>query len=238
MTPRRGRPPITTGETQPMALFVGYRPRGGEATFADCLDALGLADDDLLSVGLQLKGSGFEGPQMTVRALKDMDLSEWDDRDVWVGLQPMRRVVYGRGSSGDVVDLVAIYADLDIGADKLPNEEAVWSVIEVLSAVLGAHPTYVTFSGHGFQPVWLVKSEGSQSSKLSAEVLAGWGQIVKEVAQEQGGTADSVFDAARILRVPGTTNWKDQDRPVRAKASAAWWTACVRRDTAACCRIP
>jgi len=51
-------------------------------------------------------------------------------------------------------------------------------------------------------------------------LLQGWGSLVKQVAASHGGSADGVFDPARILRVPGTTNWKNPQVPVAAWAKA------------------
>lgn len=164
------------------------RPIGEDsATFCECLDALGLHVDELLSMGVRPKGGGFRGPQMTVRELKDLDPAEWADCDVWAGLQPERRVESGWGTAEDV-QLVAIYADLDIGPGKRPNEEALWGVNRILSGLLGSPPAYLTFSGHGYQPVWLVHSEDGQLSELSQEVLAGCRSSMGRYAVGASGT--------------------------------------------------
>ena len=42
-------------------------------------------------------------------------------------------------------------------------------------------------------------------------VLARWGRLVKLVAKQRNAHADSVFDTARMLRVPDTTNYKQAE---------------------------
>jgi hypothetical protein len=183
-------------------------------TFAQCLDLLELDDDELLSFGTQSKGGGdFSGRQYKVGHLKAIDVSAYADHNVWCGLQPMRKAV-ARGKNSDVVRIAALYADLDLDANKIPTVDAIRRVIDGLSAMLAAEPSYITFSGHGYQPVWKVDSDDSRDLDVMMPMLKGWGRLVKQVATVHGGSADSVFDPARILRVPDTTNWKNVRVPV------------------------
>ena len=189
-------------------------------SFAECLDLLDLDDDELLSFGTQEKAQDtFIGRQYAVAHLKKMSLDAYADHDVWCGLQPMRKVAK-RGSNKDVLRLVALYADLDLAENKIPTVEGIAKVIDTLSDMVGATPVYITFSGHGYQPVWQIDPDDGSDLQRMLPLLQGWGQLVKQVAATHGGTADGVFDPARILRVPGTTNWKDPAAPVTTWAKA------------------
>lgn len=183
-------------------------------TFAQCLDLLDLDDAERLSFGTGAKlGREFSGRQYTVGRLKALDLTDHADHNVWCGLQPMRQST-ARGTNKDVLRIAALYADLDLDEDKIPTVDAIKDVIDGLSGMLGATPTYITFSGHGYQPVWKVDPDDSRDLTRMLPLLKGWGRLVKQVAAHHGGSADGVFDPARILRVPGTTNWKNVHVPV------------------------
>lgn len=183
-------------------------------TFAQCLDLLELDDDELLSFGTSTKlGREFSGRQYRVGHLKAMNIDAYENHNVWCGLQPMRKAS-ARGKNTDVLRIAALYADLDLDANKIPTVDAIRLVIDGLSAMLDTAPTYITFSGHGYQPVWKVDPDDSRDLDVMTPLLKGWGRLVKQVATVHGGSADSVFDPARILRVPDTTNWKNVHVPV------------------------
>ena len=44
-----------------------------------------------------------------------------------------------------------------------------------------------------------------------------WGQLISDRCADRGWVTDPVYDLARILRVPGSTNHKYRDKPVRAR---------------------
>ena len=199
--------------------------RQGE-TLAHCLGLLDLDDGECLSFGVQRPGGEFEGSQQTVAELKALDLSTLTGYNAWCGLQPMARKAYGRGSEADVLRLAALFADLDVGPTKLPTDQACIEVIKALSDMLGTRPVYVVASGHGYQPVWAVDRhtiDGNTDPQVEdmpamRALIRRWGRLVKQVAATHGGTADSVFEASRVLRIPGTVNLKDPEVPVLVTA--------------------
>lgn len=192
--------------------------RQGE-TLAHCLGLLDLDDGEYLSYGVQPPGGDFKGSQRTVATLKALDPGTLTGYNAWCGVQPMIRKAAGRGSESDVVRLVALFADLDVGPTKLPTDAACIEVIRALSDMLGALPVYVVHSGHGYQPVWaLERDDQAEDMPAMRALIRRWGQLVKQVAAAHGGTADSVFEASRVLRIPGTVNLKDPEVPVLVTA--------------------
>lgn len=212
-TSRSGGP---TGGTD--ASLIAGSEATGATTLADCLEVLGLEEHELLSLGVQPKGGEFKGTQATVEELRQLDMTEYRDCNVWTGLQPMRKADK-RGTSDDVVRIVALPADLDVAENKMPTDQDCMDVIQALSNMLASRPVYVVASGHGYQPVWAVDPEDSTDLERMRSLLERWGKLVQQVAVSHGGSADSVFDPARILRAPGGINWKDQAKPVPTSAT-------------------
>jgi hypothetical protein len=171
------------------------------------LDALGTAPEEYLSVCRQEPGGEFTSAVVPARQASGLVARFADRADMWFGVCPIRPVTRGRGTAADVTRLPALWADLDIG--KLPDETACWAVIADLAAILGQPPTAVVRSGHGLQPYWRLTA----SPNDPAGTLNRWGAMVKDTARAHGGTADSVFDLPRVMRVPGSMNRKSVPVP-------------------------
>jgi P4 family phage/plasmid primase-like protien len=179
---------------------------------ARAISALGIEPDEHLSVLTRRPGQ----PQAAGGRRSASDLSALDipqDRDVWIGLIPIPPGDK-RGKADEALRIPAIWADLDVGEGKFADFDSCESAIMELSMMLGSDPAYVTMTGHGLQPVWAVDDEDSRDVERMTALLPWFGVLVRRVAEANGGSADSVFDAARVLRAPGSTNWKDPATPV------------------------
>lgn len=146
--------------------------------------------------------------------------------DIWYGVNPVRgpaRINAGRGTAADVIRLAAVYADLDLKPGGMPSPQAAAGVINDLADMLGTRPSATVLSGHGLQPYWPIELPCPTGADARA-LLRRWGRLVMHVAEIRGGKADMVYDVARVLRVPNTTNYKsdpvavvgvpDQGRPL------------------------
>lgn len=179
------------------------------ATFADLLGWIRLDGEDVAyfqEQGGQVRGF-FAGTDLPIPT----------DRNIWFSLNPGTDGGKGRVTIDSVTRWAALSADLDVqsGTKSLPSLDAAKAVITDLSGMLGVEPMFVIFSGHGVQPVWPIDPEADQCSRETATLLLKrWGGLVKRVAQAHGGDADSVFELARLARVPGSVNLKDPARPV------------------------
>jgi hypothetical protein len=138
---------------------------------------------------------------------------ELHGRNLWFGAHPLKAIPEGRGKGVDVLEVLAIPADLDWAhrtrrtEDVLPTEAEVRDRLRALGAEL--QPSVVVNSGHGLQPSWLLAyavppEEGQELADRFTAALA-------EVGLDNGRQ-----DLASILRLPGTDNVKDPDdvRPV------------------------
>ena len=134
--------------------------------------------------------------------------------DVFFGVHPLRAGIPTgqRGSVKDVTRVAALIVDLDLGKLAVEGMDAVEQGL--CAALGGRQPVVRVFSGSGGRHLyWLVAEYPAADHVRAAGLAAAWGRLVKATANKHGGTADSVFDLARVLRVPGTKNRKDPDNP-------------------------
>lgn len=157
------------------------------------------------------------------------DLQLPQDRNVWFSLNPGttgyrtlpdgRVVPTQRVTRATVTRLAALHADLDIGGagKTIPNLQAAQSIVTDLSTMLGTPPIAIIGSGHGYQPIWAIQVRDGIAGDEAGELLKRWGSLVKMAAQMYGGEVDSVFELARLVRAPGSINYKHT--PVAATAT-------------------
>jgi len=132
---------------------------------------------------------------------------------VWFGVNPVGLDLHlggPRGTGKDVARIVALYADLDVKPGGCPDLDTAWVIIGEVSDVLGTRPVAIIHSGHGLQPIWRTDLD----PKIDVALLRQHGRLVRSIAADHGTKVDSVFDLARVLRVPGTTSHKYPDAPV------------------------
>lgn len=124
------------------------------------------------------------------------------------------RVNQGRGTEAQVTRVAAVYADLDVKTGACPSIEDAWGLVDSISERLEERPTVVIFSGGGLQPIWTLEA---CTPEVGIGLLRRFGRLVRAVGQERNMKLDSVFDAARVLRIPGTLNHKYSD-PIECSA--------------------
>jgi putative DNA primase/helicase len=138
--------------------------------------------------------------------------------DVWFGVATRRqRLARGqRGGDKDCFEVPGLWVDIDIAgpnhktANALPpSEEAALELI--WSFNLPA--TAIVHTGGGLHAYWLF-GEMRAVADLG-DVLPRWGATWRRLADVKGWYLDNVWDPARILRLPGTWNRKNEPTPVR-----------------------
>jgi hypothetical protein len=168
------------------------------------------------------------------------DLAGWtppQDRDVWFSVNPVgRHVRYGRGAERDVARVRAIFADLDVKPGKQFDAlDDCHDAARLLAECLNAGPVALVESGHGLQPIWRVASPRGDSNVIDRDrsrdewkaIYQRWGAVVQQAARDalwspDGAqnmrTIDNVFNLDRVLRCPGSINWKNADEPVPVRS--------------------
>lgn len=189
------------------------------------LTALGRRDNERVAICHMRPGGRFTA-ELTTVAMAQAVAAKHADEDCWFSVQPISsNVSSGRGKNEDVVGLRDLYVDLDVKPGGLADFSTAREVIDDLSRILERQPVAIVSSGHGLQPHWAIdfsdpfgeatwKTPDNPAWLNATALLRRWGRLVAGVVEARGGRADSLYDLARVLRVPGTVNLKDPQHPV------------------------
>jgi len=127
-----------------------------------------------------------------------------------------------RGGESDCAHIPGLWLDIDIadgtGAHKLANLPPSIQAAAQLVQRFPVTPSAVVRSGHGIQPWWLFAEPLAVAE--ARPLLHRWQLTWEAMAAEHGWHLDDVSDAARMMRLPGTINYKAE--PVVATAKANW----------------
>lgn len=122
-----------------------------------------------------------------------------------------------RGKASDATVITGVWSDLDVAgpahaSTSLPSTPEEW--LKKLPEKFP--PTMVVATGHGLQVYWLFSGpkslEDDGARERARQLVEGAQNAIR--ARSNGWVVDPTADLARLLRVPGTTNWKIPDEPV------------------------
>lgn len=156
-------------------------------------------------------------------ASKALDLCQ-SNENVYVGMGLQNKPSHqrkGRGAAKHVQAITCLWADIDFSFGSIhkklhlpPTEEDALK----LASEIGIEPSVVVHSGHGLQCYWLLKTPwiftSEEERNHAADITYGWVNTLQQIAASHGWMIDSVGDLARVLRVPGTINLKDVNKPL------------------------
>lgn len=138
-----------------------------------------------------------------------------------VGLSQEDHGPYRRATASTVYGIPGLWADIDLewegakpGKRRPPTLEDARSLLNDLP-----EPSITVHSGHGLQCWWLfpeVWHFQDATERLAAAALAeSWTRLLQNAAAAQDYSIDSTFDLSRVMRLPGTLNYKAEPVPVR-----------------------
>lgn len=152
-------------------------------------------------------------------ACKALTGPQFNNKDVYAGmctshadLGPLRR-----GEAAAVASMGCLWADIDIGGQGHKKENYPPTVEDAMG-ILAAYPkpSMVVSTGHGLHVYWLFRERFNTSRPVdnaaAAELSERWQMLLRRDMQARGWTMDTTFDLARILRIPGTSNFKEHQR--------------------------
>ena len=133
---------------------------------------------------------------------------------------PLKSIRY-RAKQEEIYQLSTFWADIDIAdaashaKDNLPPD--IPSALSLIPDNLP--PSVVVSSGHGLHVYWLLDRPVTVTDDNRQEVMdtaRKVQQLIRNAASRRGWHIDPVADLSRILRVPGTWNYKSEPDTVRS----------------------
>lgn len=141
--------------------------------------------------------------------------------DVYFGVGLRKEEVDGgRGTADDVIIIPGVWIDIDIqsGAHK---QEALPPDLDAAIALVNefpAAPSILVNSGYGLHAYWKFvrpkKIDSPECREATKKFLADFQATFRNYAARKGWKLDNTSDLARVLRVPGTMNYKGDPREV------------------------
>lgn len=143
------------------------------------------------------------------------------DAYVGVGLSPADLGPHQRCPAEQVAGITALWADLDVASDAHAKRALPPTLEDALSIIpADMAPTITVSTGHGAHAWWLLKEpfvfENGADRDRAAEAVFRWQTKLRFEAANRGWAFDRLADLPRVLRIPGTFNYKlpDDPRPV------------------------
>lgn len=130
-----------------------------------------------------------------------------------------------KGETKDITALNCVFLDVDVldlvahAATNLPPTcETARQVIDLFPF----KPTFLIWSGHGWQALWLFREwwllSSEEEQKRARALLKRFQRFFRRRAQQQWNWhVDPTANLDRLLRMPGTVNWKNPERPIMAE---------------------
>lgn len=141
--------------------------------------------------------------------------------DVWFGCALRREVLPNgqRGGLKDCLGIPALWLDVDVNGPGHRTSGLAQSYEEARLLInrYPEKPDAVVRSGHGFQVWWKATEMLDQTEAIT--YLGRWRRTWLGYAKAAHIHLDDVWDLPRIMRLPGTYNWKEIE-PV--KVTARW----------------
>jgi len=178
--------------------------------FAELLETLGFTGDEFISIGHEHRGA-WRTAVMAPTDAAGYVAKLPEGANIFFGVNPVTgpaRANAGRGAETDVTRLAALWADLDVKPGACKSLHIANAIIDDLSGLVGTRPSVITHSGNGLHPYWPVDDGHITDTGAARALVRRFGRLVVAVAGEHDARVDSVYDLARMLRVPGTYNNK------------------------------
>lgn len=139
-----------------------------------------------------------------------------ESKDVYFGLHLMDEPPFlgGRASANEISGVSFIHGEYDIKGPAHKEENLPETLEELLSFLHGLEcpPSIIVHSGNGLHTYWLLQEYtvvGDENRELIKRIMKGHEMHTQKLGREHSWKFDSVADLARVLRVPGTVNRKN-----------------------------
>jgi len=180
---------------------------------AELLDVLNYTPDEFVSLCVKPKSGRFSAIVVATTDAMKASATLDPNADQYFGVNPVAapaRKRAGRGKTEDVTRLASLVADLDMKPDGCKDMATAHAIVDDISGILGTRPSAITLSGHGLQPFWPI-SDGKADTADVLALARRFHRLVASVAKSRGAQVDKVCDLPRVLRIPGSRNFKDPE---------------------------
>jgi hypothetical protein len=135
-----------------------------------------------------------------------------------VGLSPEDFGTHQRCPADRIAGIGALWADLDVLSDAHAKKALPSSLKEALTVIPPQLPPTITVStGNGGHAWWVFKEplifETDEERARAAAAAYRWQTLLRFNAATRGWAFDRLADLPRVLRIPGTCNFKDPNSP-------------------------
>jgi hypothetical protein len=135
-----------------------------------------------------------------------------------VGLSPEDFGPHQRCPAERIAGIAALWADLDLASDAHPKKALPATLADALTVIPPQMPPTVTVAtGNGGHAWWVLKEplifESDEERARAATAVYRWQTMLRFNAANRGWAFDRLADLPRVLRIPGTCNFKDPSAP-------------------------
>ncbi|MGG4498444.1 hypothetical protein [Brevibacillus reuszeri] len=151
-------------------------------------------------------------PEFMSLALKKQDVY------YGIGLRKEKKSGTDRGKSSDVCFLPGVWMDIDCSEGTHKKGDLPSSVeAQCFINSLPLKPSIIVNSGGGYHVYWLftqgIEITNSEEPIGIPELVRDFQNVLRYLGSQHGWSFDNTSDLARVLRVPGTLNYKDKLAP-------------------------
>lgn len=143
------------------------------------------------------------------------------EQDIYfgVGISNTRKLK-GRLTADDVTAIPGLWIDIDIAGIEHKQSNLPADLNEAVQFMNGLpfEPTIIVDSGHGLHAYWLFREmwtfDTPEERTQAKGLLKGFQDFIRSRATARNWKLDATHDLSRVLRLPGTTNYKSEPVPV------------------------
>jgi hypothetical protein len=158
-------------------------------------------------------------------ALKYAEALSSRNKDVYFGMGLRQKELdeKERGKGDDVYCITCFWLDVDVKSPMHAKTNLPESFDEAVALVcqFPLLPTVVVKSANGLHAYWLLKQpwyfSNNEERKQAQFQLSQFQRVIKNEAMQKGWHLDNTSDLARVLRVPGTFNYKNPECPIKVE---------------------
>jgi hypothetical protein len=135
-----------------------------------------------------------------------------------VGLSASDRGKHFRCPSEEITAIAGVWQDFDLAGPIHPKKALPATLAEALSVIPAEFPpSLIVDTGHGCHAWWLLREiarfGSAEERTAAARIVHRWQTLLGLRAAARGWALDRLSDLARVMRIPGTRNYKDPGDP-------------------------